>query len=45
MRKEGKRPIIEPAPKKSLLALLATLEPIAEEFPPIDDRLPEPVDL
>jgi len=45
MRKEGERLIIEPAPKKSLLALLATLEPIDEEFPPIDDKRPEPVDL
>jgi antitoxin VapB len=44
MRKEGERLIIEPAPKKSLLALLATLEPIDEEFPPIEDRPPEPVD-
>jgi antitoxin VapB len=45
MRKEGERLIIEPARKKSLLALLATLEPIEEEFPPIEDRPPEPVDL
>jgi antitoxin VapB len=45
MRKEGERLIIEPAPKKSLLALLATLEPIDEEFPEIKDLPPEPVDL
>jgi antitoxin VapB len=45
MRKEGERLIIEPAPKKSLLALLATLEPIEEGLPPIDDRPPEPIDL
>ena len=45
MRKEGERLIIEPAPKKSLLALLATWEPIDEEFPPIEDKPPEPVDL
>jgi len=31
MRKEGQRLIIEPAPRKSLLALLATLEPIKED--------------
>jgi antitoxin VapB len=42
MRKEGDRLIIEPAPPRSLLALLATLEPIDEDFPivaelPIDD--------
>jgi len=45
MRKEGERLIIEPAPKKSLLALLATMEPIDEEFPEIKDPPPEPVDL
>jgi len=45
MRKEGKRLIIEPAPPKSLLAVLKTLEPLPEDFPPIDDSLPEPVDL
>jgi antitoxin VapB len=37
MRKEGERLIIEPATRKSLLALLATLEPLDEEFPPISD--------
>jgi antitoxin VapB len=42
MRKEGDRLIIEPA--SSLLAVLARLEPIDEEFPPIEDPLPEPVD-
>lgn len=45
MRKEGDRLIIEPAPRKSLLAVLATLEPIDEEFPEIEDLPPEPVDL
>lgn len=45
MRKVGQRLIIEPARKKSLLAVLATLKPIDEEFPPIDDKPPEPVDL
>jgi antitoxin VapB len=45
MRKEGGRLIIEPAPPRSLLALLATLEPIDDEFPPIEDLPPEPVDL
>ena len=45
MRKEGERLIIEPAPAKSLLAWLATLEPIEEEFPEIDDPAPEPVEL
>jgi len=45
MRKEGDRLIIEPAPKKSLLALLATLSPIEDEFPEIEDLPPEPFDL
>jgi antitoxin VapB len=45
MRKEGERLILEPARPKSLLEVLATLEPLDEEFPPIDDQLPEPVDL
>jgi antitoxin VapB len=45
IRKEGDRLIIEPAPKKSLLALLATLSPIEDEFPEIEDLPPEPFDL
>lgn len=44
MRKEGGRLIIEPAPRKSLLALLATLEPLDEDFPPIPDTPPDPVE-
>jgi len=44
MRKEGERLVIEAAPKKSLLELLKSLEPIDEEFPPIEDPPPEPVD-
>ncbi|MGD0867460.1 MAG: AbrB/MazE/SpoVT family DNA-binding domain-containing protein [Rhizomicrobium sp.] len=46
MRKEGTRLIIEPAPRKSLLELLATLEDIDEEFPDIPDLpLDPPPDL
>jgi antitoxin VapB len=45
MRKEGDRLIIEPAPPKSLLAVLATLDPLKEEFPPVADLPPERVDL
>ena len=45
MRKEGDRLIIEPAPPKSLLAVLATLTPVQEDFPPIRDLPPDPVDL
>jgi len=45
MRKEGDRLIIEPAPPKSLLAVLATLTPLREDLPPISDLPPDPVDL
>ncbi len=45
MRKEGERLIIEPAPPQSLLAVLARLRPIAEDFPPMPDAKPAPVDL
>ena len=45
MRKEGERLVIEPVPRKSLLEVLATLEPLDEEFPEIEDPPPEPFDL
>jgi antitoxin VapB len=46
MRKEGERLIIEPAkPKRSLLELLDSWDPIDEEFPLIEDMLPDAVDL
>ncbi len=45
MRKEGEKLIIEPAPPKSLLAVLATLAPLDEDFPPFDDVAPDPVEL
>lgn len=45
MRREGDRLIIEPAPPRSLLALLATWEPLDEELPDIDDPPPDPVEL
>jgi antitoxin VapB len=45
MRKDGDRLIIEPAPPRSLLALLASLAPIDEDFPPILDLPPGLVDL
>ena len=44
MRKEGNRLIIEPAPVKSLLGLLATLTPLDEEFLPFSDLPPDPVE-
>ena len=45
IRKEGQRLIIEPAPPKSLLAVLATLRTLDEEFPRIEDSPAEPADL
>ena len=45
MRKEGERLVIEPRRRKSLLQVLAELEPIEEDFVPIDDPPPEPFDL
>jgi antitoxin VapB len=45
IRKEGQRLIIEPAPPRSLLAVLATLATLDEEFPPIEDAPPERLDL
>jgi len=45
IRKDGDRLILTPLPPQSLLALLATLEPIEEAFPEIEDPAPEPVDL
>ena len=45
IRKENDRLVVEPAKKESLLEVLATLEPIDEEFPEIDDPPPEPVDI
>ena len=45
LHKEGDRLILEPAPRRSLLAALAELEPLNEEFPPISDPLADPVDL
>jgi len=42
IRREGERLVIEPVRKGRLLALLQTLEPIAEEFPDVDESLPSP---
>jgi antitoxin VapB len=44
IRKEGQRLIIEPAPPRSLLAVLAALSTLDEKFPPIEDLPAEPVD-
>ena len=45
MRKEGDRLIIEPAAPRSLLAVLATLAPLEEDFPPIPDLAIDRVEL
>jgi antitoxin VapB len=45
IRQEGQRLVIEPAPPKSLLAILPILQTLDEEFPPVDDSPAEPVDL
>jgi antitoxin VapB len=45
MRKEGERLIIEATPPKSLLALLITLSPLDEDFPPIPELALDPVEL
>ena len=39
LRKEGDRLIIEPVRKGRLLALLASLEPLEEKFPDVDEDL------
>jgi len=45
MRKEGDRLIIEPVLPRSLLAVLATLQPLDEDFGSIDELPIDPVDL
>jgi antitoxin VapB len=44
MRKEGRRLIIEPAPPKSLLAVLESLPTLEEDFAPVEDGPETPVD-
>jgi len=44
MRKDGERLIIEPTPPQSLLAVLATLAPLDEDFPPILELALDPVE-
>jgi antitoxin VapB len=44
IRREGKRLIIEAAPTRSLLGILATLPMLNENFPPIEDLPADPVD-
>jgi antitoxin VapB len=45
MRKEGDKLIIEPAKPQGLLDLLRTLDPIENDFAPVEKIPPEPFDL
>lgn len=45
MRKEGNRLILEPAPPKSLLAVLAGLQSLDEDFPAIEELPADEVEL
>jgi antitoxin VapB len=45
LRKEGDRLILEAAPPRRLLDVLAALQPIAEDFPEVADQPPRPVKL
>ncbi len=40
IHKDGERLIVEPVSTDGLLALLATLEPVADTFPDVDETLP-----
>jgi antitoxin VapB len=42
MHRDGDRLVIEPVRKRGLLALLATMKPLDEDFPDIEDPAPEP---
>lgn len=45
IRREGQRVVIEPAPPRSLLEVLAALSAIEETLPVADDAPPRHVDL
>jgi antitoxin VapB len=40
MHRDGDRLVIEPVRKRGLIALLATMKPLNEDFPDIEDRPP-----
>jgi antitoxin VapB len=42
MYREGNRLVIEPVRKRALIALLNSMTPLKEEFPPVDDPVPVP---
>jgi antitoxin VapB len=45
IHKEGKRLVIEPLERPSLLGLLSTWRPLDARFPDVPDAPPEPVEL
>lgn len=45
MHRDGDRLVIEPLRKRGLVALLRTMRPLNEEFPPIDDPVPPSEDV
>jgi hypothetical protein len=45
MRKQDGKIILEAAPPRSLLSILASLSPISDAFPRIEDPAPSPLDL
>lgn len=40
LHRDGDRLVIEPIRKRGLIALLATMKPLTEEFPEIEDSSP-----
>lgn len=42
MHRDGERLVIEPVRKRGLVALLKSMKPLDEDFPEIDDPVPEP---
>ena len=45
LRKEGSRLIVEPVAGPSLLAVLAKLKPLDDDFPPMPRSVAEPVEI
>ncbi|UEM02791.1 AbrB/MazE/SpoVT family DNA-binding domain-containing protein [Skermanella rosea] len=45
MHRDGNRLVLEPVPRHGLLALLATWEPLDEEFPEVTDEPVKPEDV
>lgn len=45
LRKEGRRLVLEPVPRRSLRTVLAKLKPLEETFPSIERPAPEPIEI